>query len=125
MKKLMLLFSMLFVFIQFYGQNVNHKPVADIKSEYIEVIGISNWIGTKVKIVVDYGQKKRFWLWDVFYNKRLIRNQNNKKIKFNTMIDGLNFFEKNNYKFINGYVIADEYNTNKKRYHYLLKRIEN
>jgi hypothetical protein len=86
---------------------------AQVKYAYCEIIGTSNILGTKVTIVIDYGESVRF-----FDDKRL-KDDQGKVQKFNSMVDALNYMGDQGWEFVQAYVVTHNSNTN--IYHYLLK----
>lgn len=90
------------------GVDVNLEEVS-----YCQIVGKSNLLGTKVKIFVDYGQKIS---WSV---RQVIRDKEGTIMKFNTVIDALNFMKSNGWKYVNNYAIS--YGTGSV-YYYLLEK---
>jgi hypothetical protein len=93
---------------------VENQNVNDLDIEYVQLIGINtSMFGVKIKIYVDYGQPAKF------LKSESIKNTDGKAMKFNSMIDALNFMHKNGWS----YVDYSEANFNGKiRYTYLLQR---
>ena len=71
---------------------------------YCELVGNSNMFSSKVKVTVDFGQETSFWNRDT--DQRLV-DSDGKDIKFNSMVDAMNFMGKNGWKFIQAYTIGD------------------
>lgn len=115
MKKitLTLCFS-LFIAIAAFSQTVNNVPIKDIDVEYIQIVGTSRLLSTKVNIEIDFGQSNK-----LFSSKDTrIVDENGKSVIFNSMIDALNFMSKNGYEFVQAYAFAV---ANHNVYHYLMK----
>ncbi len=71
-------------------------------------------MNTKVKIDIDYGQEVSFWNQD-----RRLRDENGKSVKFNSMVDALNYMGTLGWEFVQAYVVTvGQQNV----YHWLLKR---
>ncbi len=93
-------------------EQVNINELPDVK--YVQLIGYNTSLfGKKMEVTVDYGQKQKL------FKSTSIRNAEGKSMKFNTMIDALNFMEANGWKFID---YKESFIGKKVRYVYLLKR---
>jgi hypothetical protein len=93
---------------------------AQVKYVYCEIVGTSNILGTKVTIVIDYGESVKFG-----EDKRL-KDDQGKVQKFNSMIDALNYMGDQGWEFVQAYVVI--HNSSTYVYHYLLKgeiKVEN
>jgi hypothetical protein len=93
------------------GVDINTLPI-----NYCQIVGFDMGVfKKKVVISVDYGQKV------VLGEGTTIEDiATNKPVVFNSMIDALNFMDKNGWEYINSYAIS---NANAGSvYHYLLKR---
>ena len=98
-----------------YSQTVNDVLIKDIDVQYIQIVGTSQLLSNKVTIEIDFGQLNK-----VFSSKDTqVKDENGKLIKFNSMIDALNFFSKNGYKFVNAYAITIG---SQNVYHYMMER---
>ena len=94
------------------AQTVNDKPIREIDSEYMQIVGIQNLMSTKVTVEVDFGE--------MLSGKDVkVKDAAGKTIKFNSMIDALNFFSKNGYDFVEAYGFTDG---DVKTYLYLMKK---
>ena len=99
------------------AQTVNDIPIADIDSPYIELLGTTKFMSSKINISVQFGQASRLFA----NNDRVIRDAEGKSVEFNSMIDALNFFDGLGYEFVQAYVVTIG---NQNVYHYLMKREE-
>lgn len=98
-----------------YTQTVNGVLIKDIDVQYIQIVGTSQLLSNKVSIEIDFGQLNK-----IFSSKDTqVKDENGKLVKFNSMIDALNFLSKNGYKFLNAYAITDG---NQNVYHYILEK---
>lgn len=105
MKKIISLFIFVFISVVCFSQN----------KIFCEIVGTSNLINTKVSVEIDYGQKNTFWKND----NRLV-DENGNVVKFNSMIDALNYLGKQGWSFEQAYVVSHgEVNV----YHYLLSQL--
>lgn len=112
--KLLLSFMLsLFVTIS-YSQTVNGVELSSFEGDYIQIVGVSNLMGTKVTIGVDYGQEKK-----VFRNTSSLIDENGKLVKLNSMVDALNFFVLYGYEFKTAYALTMG---NSNVYHFLLSK---
>lgn len=83
------------------------------KPEYCRIVGEGKFLSSKIKVRVDFGEMTSYLLSD---EKNMFGN--NKKMKFDSMVDALNYMDKQGYEFIDAYAITvDEENV----YHYLLR----
>lgn len=99
------------------AQTINGIPVADLDVDYLQIVGQSRILSTRVNIEIDFGQRGRF-----FSNKEYeVKDEKGINIKFNSMIDALNFFSAHNYKFVTAYAFAPE-GSSTNVYHYLLRK---
>ncbi len=83
------------------------------KYTYCEIVGTGNLLGTKVTIELDFGQATKF-LQDTRY-----KGEDGKPIKFNSMVDAMNFMGKNGWEFCQAYAITTG---QQNVYHFLLKK---
>jgi len=66
---------------------------------YCELLGEETTFGNKVKVSVDFGQKGCY----KFSDNTLV-DENGKDIKFNSMVDAMNYMSKFGWKFLQTYV---------------------
>lgn len=92
------------------GQDINSLPV-----HYIEIVGQSNLWGTKVRIQVDFGQKYGHWGLDK------LTGPNGKPLKLNTMMEALNLFYLNGWKYLDSYIVKHDAESNP-NIHFILER---
>jgi len=82
--------------------------------EYCMVLATSNLLGTRVTISVDHGQEVK-----LFRNTGVVRDDEGKLKKFNTVIDALNYLNEDGWLFVDAYSVTVG---NQNVYHYMLKR---
>lgn len=99
------------------AQTVNGTAIADIDTEFLEIIATSKMFSKKITITVDFGQKTKFFSANI--KETVIKDSDGKPLKFNSVVDALNFFSRNGYEFINAFPITTQ---NQKVYHYLMKK---
>lgn len=94
-----------------FCQTVNGIPIQDISVEYVQIVGTEKTFGTKFTVEIDFGQENQ--------KDTKIRDENDRPLEFNSMIDALNFMASNGYEFVQAYTIM----TGKYPIHYyMLKR---
>lgn len=114
-----LIFPLLLLFLigseTLFSQTVNEIPIREIDVAYIQIVGKSNITRTKVSVEIDFGQENNY-----FSNKdSRIVDENGKNVIFNSMIDALNFFNKNGYNYVDAYTVTVG---SSNVYHYLMKK---
>ena len=114
MKKLLLI--LLCLPMMGFGQTVNDIPIKDIDVKYVQIVGTSKLISTKLNIRIDFGQETKFWSGGI---ETFVKDANGKGLDFNSMIDALNFMYANGYEFETAYAITIG---NQNVYHYLLRK---
>lgn len=83
---------------------VGFAQTEDESRVYCELVGSSGMFSSKVKVTVDFGQETSFWKGDK--DQQLV-DAEGKDIKFNSMVDAMNFMGKNGWKFVQAYTIGD------------------
>lgn len=73
-------------------------------------------MGDKVNVQVDFGEKTSAWKGG---NENFLVDDAGKRIKFNSMIDAMNYLAKFGWKFMDAYAISIG---NKRVYHWLMKK---
>lgn len=116
MKKI--LFSSLFLlFLATSGEAqvvIDGTNINDMDISYCELRGRTKFMSTKMVVNVDFGQKFKW------FKEQSIMKKGGGKMAFNSMIDALNFMEKNGWAYVNNYSVSDKDGNN--TYHYLLKK---
>lgn len=78
---------------------------------YCEIVGTGNLTGTKLSMLqADLGQSLSFFKTAT---GKILTDESGEKLKFNSMVDALNYMSKRGWKFIQAYVSQNVY-------HYLL-----
>jgi len=119
MKKIILSFFALFLSITAFSQTVNEIPIKEIDVEYVQIVGTSKLLSTKLTIEIDFGQRTKFFSSG---KETIVKDESGEKMIFNSMIDALNFMTKNGFEFVNAYAITIG---NQNVYHYLLRNTKN
>lgn len=115
MKTLLLSALILLCSLTIKAQTVNDVPLTDIDVEYVQIVGTSKLLSTKLTIEIDFGQRTKFFSSG---KETIVKDIDGKAVDFNSMIDALNFMSKNGYEFVNAYAITIG---NQNVYHYLLR----
>ncbi|WP_190242700.1 hypothetical protein [Hymenobacter lapidiphilus] len=119
MKKAFLFITFLFYGLTLQAQTVNDVPLKDIDVEYVQIVGTSKLMSTKLTIEIDFGQKTKFFSSG---KETIVKDADGKAVDFNSMIDALNFMSKNGYIFVNAYAITV---SSQNVFHYLLRSEKN
>ena len=98
------------------SQTVNEMPIHDIDVTYIQIVGMTRLLSNKVNIHIDFGQNTQFFNDG---KETQIKDENGKLLKFNSMIDALNFMESNGYNFVQAYALLVD---GQKVHHYIMKK---
>lgn len=104
MKKLFIL-SILSCTTLVFAQTVNDVPLKDIDVDYVQIIGTGRSLSTKVNVEIDFGQETKSIS---FKNETNIKDDRGRNVKFNSMMDALNFMSANGYVFQFAYTTNDE-----------------
>lgn len=88
-------------------------PTVARTEEYCLLIGTQQLLSTKVSISIDYGQQRRF------FDDPRFKDEMGTIVKFNSMIDALNYMNGQGWEFMNAYPMISNMGT---AYHYLMKR---
>ncbi len=86
---------------------------------YALILGINKnvlGIGNKISVQIDFGEDKNFWGND---GRDILVDENGKDIKFNSMVDALNFMGSRGWEFENAYAITMG---NQHVYHWLVSK---
>lgn len=84
---------------------------------YAELLGTTNLLQTKVTISIDFGQEISFWQQHA--QKQLV-DQNGKEMKFNSMVDAMNYMGTLGWEFEQAYVVTvGQQNV----YHWLMSKL--
>ena len=98
-----------------FSQTVNDVPIKDIDVKYIEIIGSQRSVSSKMNIEIEFGQKGNL----IGSNNTKIKDENGERVLFNSMVDALNFMDKNGYEYLDSYTTSFNDNST---YHYILKK---
>tara|TARA_B110000196_G_C20581324_1_gene402074 strand:- start:85 stop:408 length:324 start_codon:yes stop_codon:yes gene_type:complete len=100
-----------------FSQTIGDVNIKDIDVEYMQIVGTKAFLTKKVSIALDYGQTAAGKVFG--RGKMVVKDKDGKKVKFNSMIDALNFLSANGYDFIDAYAINVG---NQNVYHYMMKK---
>jgi hypothetical protein len=93
---------------------VAHAQDTTKVEQYCQVIAGGVLFTGKVVISVDYGEERRS------RRSLLVREENGKLMRFNSVIDALNYLGRNGWKIVNAFPLLDP--TGPKQYQYLFKK---
>ena len=117
----MRILSTLFLFFCFttstlFAQTVNDLPIRGLDVEYVQIVGTAKLMSNKVKIEIDFGQENKLFSSN---HDTMVKDENGKKMVFQSMIDALNFMHSNGYEFqsANAFRIG-----NQNVYHFMLRK---
>ncbi|WP_259016608.1 hypothetical protein [Emticicia fluvialis] len=94
--------ALFFVASAGFAQSIDDIPLKDLKAEYMTITGFNRVPQTRMVIDFDYGQKSRV----IDPKQAVVRDENDKKIKFESMVDALNFMSRNGYDFVQAYAFT-------------------
>lgn len=83
---------------------------------YCELVGTERLLSSKIIVTVDFGQETSFWTGA---SKQYLVDSNGKAIKFNSMVDAMNYMGKIGWKFEQAYVVTT---SQQNVYHWLLSK---
>lgn len=116
MKKLLLIITFL-IGVSSYGQTINGVLLKDLDVEYLQIVGTTKLMSTKLIITIDVGQKTK--LFSSNTDETLLKDSDGQALVFNSMIDALNFMSSNGYDFVTSEVITVG---SQNVYHYLMRK---
>jgi len=84
---------------------------------YCKISEQKRFLSDKINIILDFGQETRF-----FHDSRF-KDESGKLIKFNSVVDALNFMSEDGWIFVQAYTTLESNNSNNYSIvHYLLKK---
>ncbi|MCD8079500.1 MAG: hypothetical protein LUF04_03535 [Bacteroides sp.] len=81
---------------------------------YCELVGTGKIMSNKVTVQADFGQKTSFWS-----GVSAVKDADGKVVKFNSMVDAMNYFGQQGWEFVQAYVVTT---SNQNVYRWLLKK---
>lgn len=118
MKKMFLLMVLLGLTVFGSAQKVNGIPLAEIDAEYVEMTAVKLPFKSEIVINLDFGQKVNMFSFDK-KDYPTLRDNNDKLVKFNSIVDVLNFLSGYGYEFVNAFAVTEG---SSNVYHYLLRK---
>ncbi len=70
---------------------------------FCELLGTGKLFSNKVTVTVDFGQETSFWFGS---SNQYLVDDNGKAIKFNSMVDAMNYMGKRGWEFEQAYVVT-------------------
>ncbi len=83
------------------GVVVNGEDINEMDITFCELVAEAKLFSTKVSIVVDYGQKTKLW-----GKAQKIIGSDGKAKQFYSVIDALNFMDKNGWEHVDSYFLT-------------------
>lgn len=84
-------------------KDISLKDTISEKYVYALLMGYGNPLSFKVKIEIDYGQAVDYWSWN---NQKILRDETGKAIKFNSMVDAMNYMGSLGWEFVQAYAYS-------------------
>lgn len=81
---------------------------------YCQLVGTANFTMTKITVEIDFGQARK---WTE--RKKRLTGEDGKPIKFNSMVDAMNYMGSMGWEFVQAYTVTVQ---NQHVYHWLLKK---
>ena len=106
MKKILTAIAFLCITMCCYAQETDTIPVQETKTVFAQIMGINKnvlGIGNKLSIEIDFGDENNFWGND---GRNELVDENGKELKFNTMVDAMNFMGERGWIYTDSYVIT-------------------
>ena len=100
-----------------FAQTVNDKPLSEIDVEFVQIVGTSKFMSTKLTIEIDFGQFNSFWTT----KDTQVKDENGKLLALNSMIDALNFMTKHGYYYVDSHALTIG---NQNVYHFILQKVK-
>jgi hypothetical protein len=110
MKKFIFLALLSSPFLAFSQESDSSKV-----EQYCELVATGRLLSTKVNIDVNYGEERKF------FKTYMLKNADGKMIKFNSVVDGINYLGSQGWKLVNAFPISDG-SGNGKIYHFYFKK---
>lgn len=114
--KKVLLFLVLMLSCFAHAQTVNDIPLKELDVEYILIVGEGKMFSDKVSVKIDFGQNTKFFSSK---DEMFIRDKEGERVKFNSMVDALNYLSGHGFQFVQAYAITLG---NQNVYHYLMRK---
>ena len=83
--------------------------------QYCEVIATPRLLSSRVTVDIDFGDLRSIW------KDNRLKDEDGRLVKFNTVIDALNFMGKEGWKLVNAFPVLASNNT--QVYHYVFKKM--
>lgn len=78
----------------------------ETKTVFAQILGVNKnvlGIGNKISVEIDFGLEKNFWGND---GRDMLVDENGKDLKFNSMVDAMNFMAERGWQYVDSYVIT-------------------
>jgi hypothetical protein len=123
MKKIFLSFTLLLSAFALKAQTINDIPVKDIDVNYLQIVGEARPLAAKPRVEIDFGQRTKMFSSG---KDNTVRDEAGKIVKFNSMMDALNFFASYGFELVSSYVTPESNRDfNNTTHYYILKNTNN
>lgn len=100
------------MFVQVQAQIIiDDVDISEMDIKYVEIVAVSKFMSNKITVRVDYGQ-------DALTGQKM-KDRDGKALVFASVVNALNFMDKNGWEFISNYVVTE---ANQNVYHYLFRK---
>jgi len=96
------------------GFKSNAQDTAKVE-QYCEVVATPRLLSNRVTIDVDYGEVRSLW------KDNRLKDESGKLVKFNTLVDALNYMGRNGWKLVNAFPAYSSANS-APVYHYVFRK---
>jgi hypothetical protein len=107
--------TLLTIFLFFFVYPVIAQKDSVMVEQYCEVIATPRLLSSRVTVDIDFGDLRSIW------KDNRLKDEDGRLVKFNTVIDALNFMGKDGWKLVNAFPIVTSNNT--QVYHYVFKKM--
>ncbi|HKB42854.1 MAG TPA: hypothetical protein VKC90_00630 [Chitinophagaceae bacterium] len=109
MKKIIAIFCFL-IALESNAQNDTSKV-----EQYCEVVATARMLSNRVTVDIDYGEARSIW------KDNRLKDESGRLVKFNTLVDALNYLGRNGWKLVNAFPIISS-SGSAPVYHYVFKK---
>jgi hypothetical protein len=119
MKQILLTLTLLTSSFFLKAQTINDIPVKDIDVNYVQIVGEAKPLAAKPRVQIDFGQRTKMFSSG---KDNTVRDEAGKIVKFNSMMDALNFFSSYGFELVSSYVTPESNaDFNNTTHYYILK----
>ena len=97
---LLMLCTALTSFTSGHSQYIDGKSIAEIESQYMEVTISNRLFSDEVKVMFDYGQLSKSWI----FRQSEVKDSQGKRMEFHSVVEVLNFLHQYGFKLVTAYM---------------------